>query len=100
MSMKELTGLFEKLSLSDFTTEALQKKINKIILSEEEFQNDDSKTKYFTGLDNSKVLFLIHNLISSHLYCTSNTTLSTFQQLLLTLMKLRLNLDFKYLSYR
>lgn len=69
-------------------------------INEDGFKNDDTKTCYFTGLPKAGMLFLIHDHVCSYLSSHPNKALSTFQQLLLTLMKLRLNLPFKYLSYR
>lgn len=77
----------------------LKKKLKKIDVTAESFYNNDSKTKYYTGLDSHKTLFRLHNSIKSFLF-NRNSKLTPFEQLILTFLKLRLNLPFTYLSYR
>lgn len=98
--MDKLNDVFKNLSISENTNSQLQKKITYLALGPESFFGDNVKTKYFTGLNSYKMLFLLHDTIAPHLSQTSLTALSTFQQLILTLMKLRLNLPMQYLSYR
>ncbi|XP_051158517.1 uncharacterized protein LOC127279901 [Leptopilina boulardi] len=90
---------FDDMCISDSLIRDLKKRLRKFGLHEEAFKENDTRTKYLTGLENSKILFLIHETIAPYLPM-NNTKLSTFQQLVLTLMKLRLNLDFKYLADR
>lgn len=92
--------LFKDLDFCNSQIVALKKKIDMSDLNEESFKNNDAKTLYFTGFQNADVLAIIHNTISSGLSSHHNTSLNTFQQFLLTMMKLRLNLPFKYVSYR
>lgn len=63
------------------------------------FANNDQKSKYFTGID-YKTLCFITNDIQQYVPQHFNVSLDPFSQILLTLMKLRLNLDFTDLSYR
>lgn len=100
LCMDEISNLFSALSFANAKIYELKSDYKKFVLDEESFKNNDTKTKYFTGLTNSKLLFLIHKTVSLYLTKHHNSALPTFQQLLLTLMKLRLNLPFKYLSYR
>lgn len=95
--MDKLNDVFKNLSIRESKNSQLQKKITYLALGRESFFGDNVKTKYFTGLNSYKMLFLLHDTIAPHL---SQTALSTFQQLILTLMKLRLNLPMQYLSYR
>lgn len=77
----------------------LEKEIREITLSEESFVDNNSKTKYFTGLPSSKLLFVLHKNFSRFFFA-EKPKVPLFQQLLITLMKLRLNLPTTYLAYR
>lgn len=74
-------------------------RLNKTLLSFESLQNDNQKCLYYTGLD-FPVLKVVFDKIKSFIPTSSVTVLDPFQQYLLTLMKLRLNLHFKYLAYQ
>lgn len=88
ITIDELDKLFNNLSLLSSNNE----------LNENFFLGNNIKTKYFTGLHSYKLLFEIHKMIDPYLYVKAK--LSTFQQLILTLMKLRLNFEYNYLAYR
>ncbi|XP_044761286.1 uncharacterized protein LOC123318667 [Coccinella septempunctata] len=98
MKANDITVLEEQLHFCNSRIYSMESKLSKCELTEESFHNDDSKTLYFTGFPKSEMLFTIFQYICPNLSHKSH--LSPFQQLLLTLMKLRLNLPFKYLSYR
>ena len=66
--------------------------------SETTFRGDDEKTKYYTGLCNFSVLMVLFEFLKPHLSGVSK--LSKFQQLLLVLMRLRLNAPVQDLQYR
>ena len=68
------------------------------VLSESNIENDDNKVKYFTGLPNFSILKVIYNFVSKGILETPGCSL--FDQCLLTLMKLRLNVGDKDLAYR
>ncbi|XP_018577280.1 uncharacterized protein LOC108915667 [Anoplophora glabripennis] len=98
MSVDDITKL---LTDANFTTERiqlLQKELNILDISEEFFVNNDDKTFYFTGFPKTEMMMIIFKNISNFLLVKS--VLSPFKQFLLTLMKLRINLPFKYLSYK
>lgn len=91
------------LESNNFVTEkhiTTEKTINKIKLNLEAFTNNDAKTKYYTGLESFQVLIIVFNNIENHIAVQHNSALDKFQMLILTLMKLRLNLEFKDLAYR
>lgn len=88
---------------SDKAFRNLQKQMNNLMLKEETFINNNTKTKFFTGIASSNTLFQIHEQVHDYLVNhtrSSRTNLTTFQILILSLMKLRLNLSYSYLSYR
>ena len=78
----------------------LQKQVESLSLTEQAFKNDNGKVKFYTGLPNYEVFDAVLFLISPQLKTEKATKLSTFQQVLLTLMKLRLNLPHQDLAYR
>jgi hypothetical protein len=75
----------------------LTEKLRKQSLDEDAFMNDDSKVLFYTGLTTSKLLFDLHAFVKP--YLKHLCILTPFQQLLLTLMKLRLNLSAQDLAY-
>lgn len=62
-------------------------------------QFDDDKMKFFTGLPNLKTFMLVLSYVSSVFPNTAFQSLMPTQELLLTLMKLRLNLSDEFLGY-
>lgn len=100
LTEEHLSRVFNDLNFCNSKIYTLQTRLDIIDLSEDCFKDDDTKTLYFTGLPKAGMLFLIHDYVASYLSSHPNKALSTFQQLILTFMKLRLNLPFKYLSYR
>lgn len=63
-------------------------------------KNNDSKTKYYTGLTNYKTFEIVAKCITPFMKIHGKSSLEPQEQILLTLVKLRLNLDFKDISYR
>ncbi|KAJ8963021.1 hypothetical protein NQ317_006156 [Molorchus minor] len=98
LDMEHLCNIFSDLNFSIEKIQTLQQKLRSMELSEESFLNNDSKALYFTGFPKADMMFSIFNTVTSSF--STKCALSPFQQFLLTLMKLRLNLPFKYLSYR
>jgi hypothetical protein len=89
----------------DALREQLRKKEEGLVapqpFTKEYFRDDNKKVKYYTGLPNYKTLMAIFNftaIISS--VGIGITSLSLFQQFLVTLIKLRLNLGDQDLAYR
>ena len=69
-------------------------------LTEECFKHDDNKVRYYTGLTNWNLLFTLLSFVRPFLNTSNHSVLSDFQQLLLTLMRLRLGLSGQDLGYR
>ena len=63
-----------------------------------EFSEDDNKVKYYTGLPNFKTLSFVFDFVRQHVEC--GKSLGQFQEFILVLMKLRLNLGMQDLAYR
>lgn len=99
LQMKDINDLIECNNNYMQENITLKNTVKNCTLSEETFENDDERTIYYTGIK-FETLMIILNLISSSLSQTTMNALSPFQQLLLSLMHIRLNLDFKDLGYR
>ena len=69
-------------------------------LNKERLSSNDSMVKFYTGLPSFTVLMAIFNFIAPYMPQYSRTVLSTFQQFIMTLMKLRLNLFDQDIAYR
>ncbi|XP_029981044.1 uncharacterized protein LOC115412593 [Sphaeramia orbicularis] len=80
--------------------QALRESVEKMSLSENSLRNDAEKVKFYTGLPNYFVLETVMWLLAPHMDGIKNVKLSKFQQLLLTLMRLRLDLRNQDLAYR
>ena len=68
-------------------------------LDEESFRDNDEKVCLFTGIPKWEVLLVLLTYLKPQLSTASRRALTPFQQLLLTLMQLRLNLSGQDLVY-
>ncbi|TNN53102.1 THAP domain-containing protein 11 [Liparis tanakae] len=80
--------------------QTLRESVDKMALSENSLRNDAEKVKFYTGLPNFFVLETVMWLLAPHMDAMKAAKLSKFQQLLLTLMRLRLDLRNQDLAYR
>lgn len=80
--------------------QSLRESVEKMSLSESSLRNDAEKVKFYTGLPNYFVLETVMWLLAPHMDGMKTVKLSKFQQLLLTLMRLRLDLRNQDLAYR
>ncbi|XP_034071134.1 uncharacterized protein LOC117545465 [Gymnodraco acuticeps] len=78
--------------LGDLRTKALDTKFN-----QESFENNEEKTKFYTGLPNFLVLLQVFQLCEPYITCGP---MSPFEQFILVLLRLRLNLPLKDLAFR
>lgn len=78
----------------------LKGSLEKMSLSEASFRNNPEKVQFYTGLPNYFVFETVMWLLVPHMKGEKNARLSKFQQLLLTLMRLRLDLRNQDLAYR
>ena len=62
-----------------------------------EFESNDDKVKYFTGLPSYSILLALFTYLEP--YIPTKPLLNKFRLLILTLIHLRLNLPFQLLSY-
>ena len=102
---KEVSDLKEKVIDLNAMVEVLQPKVDELnsklketTLDEDMFRENDKMVLYYTGLNSWKLLFVLFTYIQCHL--KQRSSLSPFQQLILALMKMRLNLAGQDLAYR
>ncbi|KAJ8350939.1 hypothetical protein SKAU_G00260690 [Synaphobranchus kaupii] len=80
--------------------QALRESVEKMSLTEVSLRNDPAKVRFYTGLPNYFVFETVMWLLSPHMKGDKSIKLSKSQQLLLTLMRLRLDLKNQDLAYR
>ena len=76
----------------------LTARLSEEILEIEGFKGDDQKILFYTGLNNWSTFSILLDYLQPHLM--QRAALSPFQQVLMTLMRLRLNLSGQNLAYR
>uniref|UniRef100_A0A1A8LX43 THAP-type domain-containing protein n=3 Tax=Nothobranchius pienaari TaxID=704102 RepID=A0A1A8LX43_9TELE len=99
LTMVDLTRLED--AVKDYTSDicGLREKLQNTKFTQETFQ-DNEKTKFYTGLPNFLVLMQIFQLCEQFITVSSISALSKFEQFIMVLMHLRLNLQFQDLAYR
>ena len=83
--------------------ELLNTRISTLTLTEDSMIGNDKKVSFYTGLPNLAILMLVIQYVTVAIPYKKGTTghsLSCFQEIMLVLMKLRLNLDERDLAYR
>ena len=75
----------------------LKDKLKGVLFDESTFQEDDAKVKVLTALPSYEKLMVIFSFVSP--YLKKQSALTSFQQFLLTLMRIRLNLSLDLLGY-
>lgn len=78
----------------------LRETIQKLTLDLSCLENNDYKTKYFTGFPYYSTVKILFDTIQHSIPINSLNVLSKSQMFLLTLMRLRLGLTFKDLAFR
>ena len=69
------------------------------LLNEESLKNDNVKVKFYTGLPCFETLMAVFTYVSAHVVSGPRSTLLKFQQFLMVLLKLRLNLPDQDIAY-
>lgn len=75
-------------------------KLNNIQISVEGFCNNDAKTQFYTGVPNFLLLMHLFNFVHPHIKSSCRNALTQFQELLLTLIRIKLNLPLQDIAYR
>ncbi|KAG7511425.1 THAP domain-containing 11 [Solea senegalensis] len=77
----------------------LKEKISSTGLNETGLQNYDKKINILTGLPTYSLLMTVFNVVAPFLQQSNHFRLTIFQQFMLTLIKLKMNLSFDFLAY-
>ena len=77
-----------------------QRTVLQLFLNEDTLKDDDAKVAYYTGFPSFSVLMQIYELGSEKIPNSTLYVLPKFQQFLLSLMRIRLNLQIQDLGYR
>nr|XP_023698430.1 THAP domain-containing protein 2-like [Paramormyrops kingsleyae] len=100
----DISSLHEQIKSLNTECQSLREKVHKLeselkrhTLDPSQF--DDRKMKLFTGLPNLQAFMLLFSNVSSVLSASAEQSLKPTQELLLTLMKLRLNLSEEFLGH-
>ena len=97
--METICQLESELKSRNAELHNLREKILKASLTEDSFRNDE-KVLFYTGLPNFLVMITLFNYLQDIVSLTARSSLSKFEQFVLTLMRLRLNLPLSDLGYR
>ena len=65
----------------------------------QDYFNTDEKVRFYTGLPSAEILMAVFDHVAASI-TRRNQTLSKFQEFVMVLMKLRLNIPFQELAYR
>ena len=87
----------------DMVTKELEKTHKELYasrLDEDGFKDNHEKVCYYTGLPKWELLYVMFTFLKPHLSTASRKVLTPFQQVLMTMMRLRLNLSGQDLAYR
>ena len=87
----------------DMVTKELEKTHEELYasrLDEDGFKDNHEKVCYYTGLPKWGLLYVMFTFLKPHLSTASRKALTPFQQVLMTMMRLRLNLSGQDLAYR
>ncbi|KAG1695932.1 hypothetical protein GQR58_006430 [Nymphon striatum] len=78
----------------------LRAKISNFQMCQESFVNQDERVKYYTGLPNYLTLMVVFDMVASYVPTPRLSELGKFERLIMTLMRLKLNLPVQDLAYR
>ncbi|XP_064463713.1 uncharacterized protein LOC135374722 [Ornithodoros turicata] len=95
-----VSQLEEELNHLRYEVYTLRESLDRRSLSEQAFRNDDQLTKFYSGLPNFGLLNAVFRLVKDLVRYTPNNKLPQFQELIITLMRLRLNATQQDLAYR
>ena len=102
LNMATLAALEEDYEQRSREIKQLKEQKNKIgsYPTQENLRNDEKLLKFYTGLSSFRVFIAIFNLVSATIPVSSNSKLSHYECFILTIMKLRLNLNNYHLAFR
>ena len=101
LSMGDLDNIEQKLCALDNENKRLKEKVVSVIpIDVQKLQQDKEMVVFLTGIPNYSLLMSLFSFLSESISQTHRNCLTTFQEFLLTMMRLRLHLPFQDLAYR
>ncbi|XP_055907160.1 uncharacterized protein LOC129942314 [Eupeodes corollae] len=99
--LKESTEMYEqKLQQNEKGMKAMAGQLKVRNMSITDFENNDSKVLYFTGIPNFTTLSHLFDFLKDYISSSPMKQINVFDAFMITLMKLRLDLPFTYLSFK
>ncbi|XP_049275786.1 uncharacterized protein LOC125760122 [Rhipicephalus sanguineus] len=100
MSMADVAALELQCTMLNDNLYALREYIDKLEWTEAAFRESKSKVMYYTGMASFDILYGIFSVVECYVPHGANNVLSKFQEFILFLMKLKLNLHNTDLGFR
>lgn len=100
LSMHQICDM--EVCIQNMTSELadLKQDLVQVELYEASFKENEEKTRFYTGLPSFFIVMKVFELCSPHIFSGCSNRLSKFQEFILVLMRLRLNIPFQDLAYR
>lgn len=99
--LKDSTKMFEqKLQLKDKGMQKMVDQLKVKNMNKADFENNDSKVLYFTGIQNYATLNHLFDFVKDDLSSSPMKQINNFDAFMIILLKLRLDLAFTYLSFK
>lgn len=99
MSGDVVRGMEEEMRRLTLENSSLKLELASAKLTECSLAGNDNKVNFLSGLPTHYILMQLYNFVSPRLNETHRSSLTKFQQLLMTLMKLRLNVSNELLGF-
>lgn len=77
-----------------------KEKLQRLEITQAMFEQDRNRVKFYTGLPSFAMLLALFNLLEKSIPSGPRNVLTRFQEMLLTLMRLRLGVPLQDLAYR
>lgn len=100
LSSNDIDLLFQYYQEAADERDQLLTRIATLVINVDYFKGNDKKSRFYTGLTTWSLLESFFELVKDYLPSHFNCKLNRFQMVVLTLIKLRLNLTFTDLGYR
>ena len=97
--MRDIDCLQTECQLLKQENRLLKEAVGRQVFTKSWFESDDSKVKFYTGLPSFQILMTLFDFITMSVACSDRSSLPLLQQFIMTLMKLRLNIENQHLAY-
>ncbi|XP_070197777.1 uncharacterized protein [Littorina saxatilis] len=94
-----ITALNDEVNCLREENQSLKELLDAKQMNQKAFEGNDDMVKYYTGLPSFAMLTVLLGIVQPHLPQGNRRVLSPFKMLLITLMRLRLNLPVQHIAY-